>query len=77
MVKLKELREARNVRPELVAGAAGVSVRTLANYEQGITVPPVNVARKIAAYFGIPESEFEWGQPSDADEGKGARAAVA
>ncbi len=64
MVRLKELRDARNVRPEKVADVAGVSVRTLTNYEQGTTIPPVDVARKIADFFGVPEAELEWGKPS-------------
>ena len=76
MMRLKELREARNVRPEKVADVAGVSVRTLTNYEQGTTIPPVDVARKIADFFGVPEAELEWGKPSS-DTPKGAPAEAA
>jgi len=79
MVKtLYEWRKERRVRPEQVAAAGGVSVRTLANYEQGKTIPPVDVARAIAAFLGIPESDIAWGvKPPDDTEGKEPRTAVA
>jgi transcriptional regulator with XRE-family HTH domain len=76
LVKLKELREARNVRPEKLAAEAGVSVRTLTNYEQGNTVPPVDVARRIAEFLGVPEADIDWGA-KPADDPKGAPADAA
>ena len=69
---LYEWRKERHVRPEQLAVAADVALRTIVNYEQGRTIPDALVARKIAAFLGVSEADIEWGvkPPSDDAEGK-------
>lgn len=78
-MKLFDLRKQRKVSREELAVAMEVTYSTIANFEQGKSIPRVDLARRIAAYLGVPEPDIEWGaKPSaDDDAGKDLPAAVA
>ena len=77
-MKLMELRKQRGVSREQVAAVGGVSLATVMRWEAGTAIPRADVARKVAEYFGVPESDIEWGvKSSDDDAGKGAPADAA
>lgn len=76
-MKLRELREQRGVSREQVAAVAGTSLATVMRLEAGTAIPRIDVAQKIADYFGVPVSSIEWGQPPDANAGKDCPVAVA
>lgn len=57
MSKLKEIRTTRNMRPEAVALAAGLSVSAVYNLEAGKTVPSLETARAIADALGVTVDE--------------------
>lgn len=52
--KIKELRDNINISQEKLASELGITKRTIVNYENGSTLPPVNILPKIAKYFGVP-----------------------
>jgi len=51
--KLKTIRLSSGVSQERVSAELGVSKRTIINYENGLTLPPVNMLPKIAKFFGV------------------------
>ena len=69
-MKLRELREQRGVSREQVAAVAGTSLATVMRLEAGTAMPRIDVAQRIAEYFGVPVESIEWGQPPDANAGK-------
>jgi putative transcriptional regulator len=83
-MQLRELREQCSKSREELAVAVGVTYSTIANLETGRFKPRIDLALKIAEYFGVSVEDIEWGastEPSASDDaetsGKDARAAVA
>lgn len=46
--RVREVREAKGLRREDVASAAGVSAQTIYSMETGRTIPSVEIARRVA-----------------------------
>ena len=53
MSRLKELRSTRGVSQEAAAEGCGISRIALARYENGTRVPVVEIAAKLADYYGV------------------------
>ncbi len=51
--KVEEIRKARGIRQEDFAKAMGVSRQTISSLETGRYNPSINLAYKIAKYFGM------------------------
>lgn len=51
--KVEEIRKARGIRQEEFAKAMGVSRQTISSLETGRYNPSINLAYKIAKYFGM------------------------
>jgi len=56
--KLKAARLRSGVSQERLAAQFGVTKRTIINYENGQTLPPVNLLPKIAKFFGVTIGEL-------------------
>ena len=78
-MKLKELREQRNISRERLAVDVGTSYANIVSLELGRSQPSLKLAIKIAEYFGVPVESIDWGTKpaADDDQGKGVRAEVA
>lgn len=76
MAKLRELREQRGISREELAVAVKTSYPNITRLEAGQS-PRLDLARRIAEYFGVAVEDIEWGQPPDTDAGKDLGAAVA
>lgn len=55
---LKKLRIDRNVSQQDLADLIGVSIRSLSRYENGSSLPTVDAAIKLAAYYGLSVEEL-------------------
>ena len=55
--RLKQLREKKAVSQKEVAEAIGVKAQTISGYESGRTKPPLDIAAKLAKYFG---ASLDW-----------------
>lgn len=55
---LKDRREARGMTQAGLAAKSGIPIGTLRNYEQGIRVPTLAAAAKLAKALGIPLDQF-------------------
>lgn len=55
---LKKLRLEHTVSQQELADLIGVSVRSLSRYENGTSVPPVDAAIKLAAYYRLSVEEI-------------------
>lgn len=55
--RLKRLREKKAVSQKEVAEAIGVKAQTISGYESGRTKPPLDIAAKLAKYFG---ASLDW-----------------
>lgn len=53
-ISLKAARVNANLTQECAAKRLGVSKGTLANYEMYKTIPSIEMAKKIAALYGLP-----------------------
>ena len=53
IIRLKELREDRDLRQIDVANATGIDQKTLSNYETGRTNPDSYAIIKLADFFGV------------------------
>ena len=51
--KIEEIRKAKGIRQEDFAKAMGVSRQTISSLETGRYNPSINLAYKIAKYFGM------------------------
>lgn len=51
--RVEEIRKARGIRQEEFAKAMGVSRQTISSLETGRYNPSINLAYKIAKYFGM------------------------
>ena len=51
--RLKELREDKGLRQNVLAEACNVALSTYANWEQGRTLPPLNQIPVLADFFGV------------------------
>ena len=51
---LKQLREARLLTQSKLARGAGVSIRSICNWERGTNRPQMNQRRLVLKYLGIP-----------------------
>lgn len=56
-VKIKEIRESKNLNQETIANAINVSKNTYLNYEKGTQSPKLETIEKLAKYYGISVSE--------------------
>lgn len=52
-ISIKAARINAEVSLKRAAEHAGITIKTLSNYEASKTVPDVNVARKLASLYGI------------------------
>ena len=52
-IRIKNLREDRDLRQIDVANATGIDQRTLSNYETGKTYPDAPSIIRLAEYFGV------------------------
>ena len=55
--RLKQMREKKAVSQKEVAEAIGVKAQTISGYESGRTKPPLDLAAKLAKYFG---ASLDW-----------------
>ena len=55
--RLKQLREKKAVSQKEVAESIGVKAQTISGYESGRTKPPLDIAAKLAKYFG---ASLDW-----------------
>lgn len=55
--RLKQMREKKAVSQKEVAEAIGVKAQTISGYESGRTKPPLDIAAKLAKYFG---ASLDW-----------------
>ena len=51
--KIKELRNSKNITQEKLAEYLGVSFQSVSKWENGITMPDINIIPAIASYFSI------------------------
>lgn len=51
--KIRELRKARGITQEELAGALGISYQAISKWECGIALPDVTMTPAIARYFGV------------------------
>lgn len=61
-VKLSDLRKQRNVSREELAVAVGTSYSNIVSLELGRSMPSLELAQKIARYFGVSTDDIEWGK---------------
>ena len=59
-VKLAELRKARKLSQAKLAKELGFSPATIALYELGLRTPRLDIARHIAAHFGVSLDDLEF-----------------
>ena len=59
-MKLKEIREERNVTRQELADQVGVSVRTVGRWETGERLPDAARQERIAASLGVQVEELGW-----------------
>lgn len=52
-IRIKELREAKGITQAELAKSIGVSPQTIGHYEAGRVLPPVDVLKRIADFFGV------------------------
>lgn len=57
-LRIKELREKKNLSQEELAGIIGVTKQMISHYESGKNVPRSGNIKKIAKVFNITEEEF-------------------
>ncbi|WP_217301917.1 helix-turn-helix transcriptional regulator [Clostridium sp. 001] len=50
---LKELRIKKNKTQEQISKAIGINRAAYSHYENGLRIPKVDVASKLASYFGV------------------------
>jgi transcriptional regulator with XRE-family HTH domain len=50
---VRKLRRAADVTQQELAHALGVAISTVSNWELGVTVPPLDKARKVAQLFNV------------------------
>lgn len=53
MLRIKELREEKNLSQEQVAKEIGINFRTIGNYECGRREPSIDIIEKLCIYFGV------------------------
>ncbi len=56
--RIKMLRKQHGITQEQLAGVLGVSFQAVSKWENGITLPDITLAPKIAAYFGVSLDEL-------------------
>lgn len=74
MVKLRELREQRGLSREELAVAVETSYPNLLRLESGQSQPRLDLAKRIAEFFGVPVESIEWGAKPDAPKSDPAAA---
>ena len=53
MFTLKACRVNKNITQKEAAQRVGISARTLQNYEDGITFPPVDIAKRLLGLYDV------------------------
>lgn len=56
--KIKELRKAKNISQEVLAGALGVTFQAVSKWETGMTTPDVSLIPPLASFFGVSIDEL-------------------
>ena len=56
--KIKELRKARGITQEQLAASIGISFQAVSKWENGIALPDIALAPKLAAYFSVSMDEL-------------------
>lgn len=64
MRRLKELREQKGWNQGDLAEKLGVKRTSVANYEQGVSFPPLPALEKLAKVFGVSLDGLVWGTES-------------
>jgi transcriptional regulator with XRE-family HTH domain len=66
--RLKDLREARDLRQNEVAAALNISNKLLSSYERNVSVPPAETIKKLCEYYNASADfllQIEINQPMD------------
>lgn len=53
IVKLKELREDRDITQKELADVLNITQNTYSNYENGKTEPPYEIMKKLCLFYGV------------------------
>ena len=61
--KIKQLRTLKGIKQEELAKAINVSQKTISHYETGRVIPPVDVLKSLADYFGVTVDYFLTDKP--------------
>jgi putative transcriptional regulator len=69
-IRLRELRLARGLSREELAGLAGLGRGTVRDYEQGHREPTLKSAIRLAEALGVSVDEFRNDAPGEAGKGK-------
>ena len=56
--KIKELRKAKNISQEVLAGTLGVTFQAVSKWETGVTAPDVSLIPPLASFFGVSIDEL-------------------
>ena len=56
--KIKELRKARGITQDQLAASIGISFQAVSKWENGIALPDIALAPKLAAYFSVSMDEL-------------------
>jgi transcriptional regulator with XRE-family HTH domain len=73
-MRMKRLREAAGLSQPQAAAAAGVPVGTLRNWEQGLRMPALDAAARLAKAIGVSLDELagaDGDAPAEGRKGKG------
>ena len=60
-VRIKQLRENRNISQEKLAEKIGISKSAISMYEQGSRIAPMKIQEKIADFFDV-SLDYLWGR---------------
>lgn len=66
---VRKLRRAADVTQQELAHALGVAISTVSNWELGVTVPPLDKARKVAQLFNVSLDSLTF--PAETKQSKG------
>lgn len=59
---VRQLRNEKGLSREQLAVVLGISFPTLVRIEGGKAAPRINVALRIATFFGVSVEDIEWGE---------------
>ena len=75
-LKLKALREQRGISRERLAVDVGSTYANIVSLELGRSKPSLDLAQRIAEYYGVSTDDIGWGEPPDDTGGKEPPAAA-